>query len=168
MRGVRIYDTSDHWDLAIADLAARSASIEQEVEALRKEDRDLRAKANERLLGMRPSYPSEAFVKGLVSATELVKTGAKFKDHHGAVIFDDQIEGRVEVGNLGERDYRIGVECCAPYNGDGGRLWNFTPEELDEIRKVLEKNQLAILDDWNFGDGWSFRVAHYTHGEFKD
>lgn len=123
----------------------------QRVEEAREELRQTQVAFDEFELRNRPTFPTQAMLKGIEHAATSIRVGEKPTSHPG-----DKFDGGVSV--IGNRRFII-LDAQAPHSALGTRkLWNFQPAELEAIRAKLGQEGFLVESEWDHSGGHTFTV----------
>lgn len=125
-------------------------NAQEDVDKARDSLRAAQLNRDEFELRERPIYPTVEMRLAIERAVKLVKEGDKPTSHLGRVLSDG-------VTVHGEQGF-IRVDPQAPWGrAANGKLWSFTPSEVDIIRDQIKSAGLIVTKQWT-GDGVSFVV----------
>lgn len=142
--------------LRVYDLDLESA--EQHRRAANALARETRQAIDGMRLKSKPGYPLPEHVMGIDEAVERVRQKVVASSHLGDPCAPTTMPyAVVAVGNRGFVSVRHG----APYSMTlrGSKLWRFTDDDVEAIRKLLTDFGATITDDWRTHDeGHSFII----------
>ncbi len=164
----RIYSTTLFDTPEIAAFREQINSASRTLEGLTREHRlqepQRIAKYEGLLLARRPPYPTEDHLSALNKIALLVHTGLPYGDHLGYARPEDHQAGIALPGsvNFCSHGARVNIYARAPYAaGSTRRLWQFTYNEIAELREHLRSLSLSIVHEWTHDDGVAFVVASH-------
>ncbi|MGW0881328.1 hypothetical protein [Streptomyces sp. NPDC002671] len=135
----------------------------QAVQAHHRKQSELCDRYEHLLAACGPEYPTSEHLAALDQVAFLVHSDTPYGDHLGYATEQDKTAGReippsVEFSSTASR---INVYARAPLatGFSRGRLWEFTPDELDSFREQLCQRSLRIVSEWVHEDGIAFIVA---------
>lgn len=104
-------------------------------------------------LANRPTFPTEAQRAGLAEAARRIRDRVPCDSHHGELC-PPSGSGVIVHGVSGW----LGVWSRAPYEATGGsgRLWEYTEDEAQVFRTLIEAEGLVVSDMWQHAQGLSF------------
>lgn len=137
-------------------------------EFARKHRRDERARFEEYadlLRRRRPAYPTSDHLEGMTQIAAFIRNAQFYGDHLGYPTAADHAADRAlpDSVHFSSRASRINIYARTPYRPDSAqRLWEFTQDEVADLRAHLHTVSLSVINEWRHHDGVGFIVALVT------
>lgn len=130
-------------------------------QTLRKREHELdmwalavRKKIDEANLKARPTYPTQAHIDGVAAVADLIHAQADFGTRRGEALDD--------LGSVyfSSDEQRLDIFTLAPHRRVGdGRLWQFTDDELEAFRELLNSHSIRISTTRHYTGGFTVIVT---------
>lgn len=139
--------TITHWHLDTPDITAMvdgSRAIDDKITELRRIQLELHAAIDDARLELRPSFPTAEQTAGILEALQRIRDEVLEGDHLGAPTTAAGYTVTVDANRAW-----IHVRGNPPYKATGASLlWEFTDEEVDAFKAIVEGDQHAVLESW--------------------
>lgn len=151
-------------EIGIEQHEAQIARLEARQRAAGERIRELEQEIDDARLRHRPTYPTEEQLAGIDAAIRLIAARTPNESHLGDPCGPDE---NTYVVSYALRNFAatpvdggvIYVDHQAPYKKrGGGKLWGFTPADLDRIFARIDAGGFHVVESWEHDRGVSIVV----------